>query len=980
MLERRTKDVLKIIENKSKVCNSRNKSVVSQVKSSDANSNSSSEIAKLTHAVNQQTSAVTTAMTAILEHFQATPPPAFVKAVEEICFTCGGAHPYYQCLAAEKVKRMNEANMKAMQTQINNVKNELRNEMKNSIQASMSNQTNELKNMMASFYQMNIASTLGSGSLPINTIDNLKGELKAITTQSGIVLDGPSVPIPPPFINLEEDERVEDPLHSNIPYPSRMLKQKQQEKDEVQIHEFWQMFKQLHINITLTDALILIPKYQRMHKAILSNKEKLQELTNTPLNENFSMVILKKLPILWRCPRRKLWSKCSLWFVIGDRNGEPEIGCPKSDLTLVYNLGLWTTIRSKQPFIFEESPVDTMVGQHTMAKLLCAPTEGHAESIVVPPILADQFELKHSLINMMTTDQFFGLEKDNPHDHIRCALNAADQEPLNAVAGGNLLERRTQDVLIIIENKSKVRNSQNKLVVSQLKSCDANSSSEIAKLTHAVNQQTSVVTTAMTSILKKFQATPAPASLKAVEEICVTCGGAHPYYQCLAAGGNIFLELRDNIQGYVSAAAINYNQGNSGYCPPGSGSLPSNTVANPKGKLKAINTQSGLVIDGPTIPTPPLFINPEEDERAEESLTDPNLSKYTIKVPPPLVKNTSLCLPDLISTCMTLKLANRAICTPAGIARDVFVPVGKFTFPADFVIVDYESDPRVPLILGRSFLRTARALIDVHGEEMILHDGDDRLTLNMRHNNSNYSNQPQKESINLNNVFNNSRKDFLEDLFSNQPSGNRTFSSHPELTSSKVQNDIFDSEGGNFLPEKLLDLDSIKDLHPPLYVNLLSGSTTYSSSPNPLLEELVDKLALITFSPKYDDDLYDLANPADNFVDSMPEMFTDEHALDYSSPPIFDEYDDDFLEVESEAKNVFDDPFDSKGEKIKESKLLIDELDLPCDFLPPSEYDSFVSQDFFRVDAKPSTNNENKVFNPGILSQEKLFEINTRVV
>nr|GEU45361.1 reverse transcriptase domain-containing protein [Tanacetum cinerariifolium] len=79
-------------------------------------------------------------------------------------------------------------------------------------------------------------------------------------------------------------------------------------------------------------------------------------------------------------------------------------------------------------------------------------------------------------------------------------------------------------------------------------------------------------------------------------------------------------------------------------------------------------------------------------------------------------------LPELISTRMTLKLANRAICTLAGIARDVFVPVGKFTFPADFVIVDYESDHRVPLILGRPFLRTARALIDVHGEEMILRD------------------------------------------------------------------------------------------------------------------------------------------------------------------------------------------------------------------------------------------------------------------
>ncbi|GKD47824.1 hypothetical protein Tco_1276800, partial [Tanacetum coccineum] len=120
----------------------------------------------------------------------------------------------------EKLKKMNEVNIKAMQAQINNVKNELRNEMQSSIQASMSNQTNELKNMMASFFQMNIPSTSGSGSLPSNTVANPKGELKAIATRSGLVLDGPSVPMPPPFINLEEDEREEetstDPEHGEF--------------------------------------------------------------------------------------------------------------------------------------------------------------------------------------------------------------------------------------------------------------------------------------------------------------------------------------------------------------------------------------------------------------------------------------------------------------------------------------------------------------------------------------------------------------------------------------------------------------------------------------------------------------------------------------------------------------------------------------------------------------------------------------------
>nr|GEX96718.1 reverse transcriptase domain-containing protein [Tanacetum cinerariifolium] len=513
------------------------------------------------------------------------------------------------------------------------------------------------------------------------------------------------------------------------------------------------------------------------------------------------------------------------------------------------------------------------------------------------------------------------------------ALNPTNQNSLNAAVGGNLLQIRTQDVLTIIKNKSKVRNSRNKSIVSQVKSCDANSnsSSEIAKLTHAVNQQTSAVTTAMTVILKQFQATPPLAFVKAVEEVCVTCSGAHPYYQCLAVSGNTFPELRDNIHGYV--------------------------------------------------PIPPTITNPEEDERVEETLTDPDLAEYTIKVPHPpkmlkaLLSNKEklqelantpqnencsavilkklpkklgdpgkflipcgfselkckaltdlgasinlrplsvwkkLGLPKLIPTRMTLKVANRAICTPAGIARDVFIPVGKFTCPADFIIVDYESDPRVPLILGRPFLRTTRALIDVHGEEMILCDGDERLTLNMRHDTFSYSNQPQKESINLINVFNNPSEDFLEDLFPYQPSGNPTFSLHPELTSSEVNCDIFDSEGCNVLSEKLLDLDSTKDLHPPLHDNQLSGSFTY-----PLLEEFADELP-----SEYDDNLQ--------------------------------------FDIESYLKEI---EFCFTKIKILVSRIrLIKRID------------------FSKVDALPSTHNEDKIFNQGILIQEKPIEIITRVV
>nr|GEZ82690.1 hypothetical protein [Tanacetum cinerariifolium] len=390
--------------------------------------------------------------------------------------------------------------------------------------------------------------------------------------------------------------------------------------------------------------------------------------------------------------------------------------------------------RSKQPFILEESPVDTMADQRTMAELLRTPTEGAARrwlkkepprSILTWEDLVSKFineffppsrttNLRNEISNFQQRfDESFHEAWDRYKDLLRAcphhgftelhqlgtfynALNPTDQDSLNSAASGNLLERRTQDVLMIIKNKSKVRNSRNKSIISQVKSSDANSSSssEIAKLTHAVNQQTRAMTTAMTAILKKFQATPPPASVKSVEEICVTCGGADPYSQCLAVDGNTFSGLRDNIQGYVAAAAVNYNQSNSGYHPSGvanqiqppgfaqpnvqnnqnrfsqpqgynrgnnfnqdqsyqapmqqnqvvpltstsgSGPLPCNTIANPKGELKAITTRSGIVLDGPFVPIPPLFINSKEDERVEETLTDQDLAEYTIKIPPPFV-------------------------------------------------------------------------------------------------------------------------------------------------------------------------------------------------------------------------------------------------------------------------------------------------------------------------------------------------------
>nr|GFA03299.1 reverse transcriptase domain-containing protein [Tanacetum cinerariifolium]GFA35521.1 reverse transcriptase domain-containing protein [Tanacetum cinerariifolium] len=225
---------------------------------------------------------------------------------------------------------MNEANMKAMQTQIDMVKNELRNEMKSSIQTSLSNQTNEIKNMMACLLQMNIVSTSSSSTLPSNTVANPKSYLKAITTRSGVSYDGPQ--IPPPVVENKPEatketvnptnnrttkdvqpqavqsklitfEPANTPVSASKPnpkasilYPSRRNDEKNWEKAKDQIERFYQIFKDMSFEISFADALILMPKFASTLKALIENKEKLSEMAQTPLNEHCSAVLLMKLP------------------------------------------------------------------------------------------------------------------------------------------------------------------------------------------------------------------------------------------------------------------------------------------------------------------------------------------------------------------------------------------------------------------------------------------------------------------------------------------------------------------------------------------------------------------------------------------------------------------------------------------------------------------------------------------------------------
>nr|GEX43592.1 DNA-directed DNA polymerase [Tanacetum cinerariifolium] len=154
----------------------------------------------------------------------------------------------------------------------------------------------------------------------------------------------------------------------------------------------------------------------------------------------------------------------------------------------------------------------------------------------------------------------------------------------------------------------------------------------------------------------------------------------------------------------------------------GLGTLQSNTITNTKDDLKGITSRSGTAYQGLTIPTTssslPKVVEPLADLGASINLM-------------PLSMWNKLSLPKLSPTCMTLKLADRSISRLVGVAEDVFVKVGAFYFLAYFVVVDFDADPRVPLVLGRSFLKTGRALIDVYEGELTLRDGKEAVTFNL---------------------------------------------------------------------------------------------------------------------------------------------------------------------------------------------------------------------------------------------------------
>nr|GEV25884.1 DNA-directed DNA polymerase [Tanacetum cinerariifolium] len=544
----------------------------------------------------------------------------------------------------------------------------------------------------------------------------------------------------------------------------------------------------------------------------------------------------------------------------------------------------------------------------TIEELPRAPTEGYGEAIVIPEIRTENFEIKMNLLWDVLNDAIklmlflYSLEDRAriwacPHhgfseltqiDKFYNGLTEQDHDSLNAASGGNFLNKMTIEALQIIENKSKVRYSRSKSNVSRV---NTNSRDVVSKTDDRIDKLADQIFD-LVEIINKQVIAPA----KAVEKTCVTCGGAHAYYECIATDSNPssicaatgsynqvsppnrashqiptpgfalvqnnpnrFNQVPNNqippnvpnkFSSYIKSNEIAiktmYNQINvlrgdfskqeenlrrnlnddmrnilSSFFqnqPSTSGTLPSNTIPNAKGEIKAVTTRSGLAYEGLSIPTESSL--EKVDEQNTKEILDKehfNSSGSTAQVQSPVVpisipepdvprtqkKPTITCLakvplnencsamllkklPEKLRdlgktnpTRMTLELADRSITHPKVVVKDVFVKVGKFHFPTDFVMVDFEADLRVPLILERSFLRTGHALIDVYGEEITLRVNDESITFNLNQT-MRYSSTYDDTLVNSVDVIDVACEDFVQDVLDFQYNPK---SSNPTLVS-----------------------------------------------------------------------------------------------------------------------------------------------------------------------------------------------------
>nr|GEZ55783.1 reverse transcriptase domain-containing protein [Tanacetum cinerariifolium] len=309
------------------------------------------------------------------------------------------------------------------------------------------------------------------------------------------------------------------------------------------------------------------------------------------------------------------------------------------------------------------------------------------------------------------------------------ALNPNDQDALDSAAGGNFLDKIPRECLSIIESKSKVRYSRSRVTDLRANvnapppiSCHSNSfdlQQIAASLEDKLDIRMNRFEKYLNDLKNSFITPTAP--LKAVEEVCVTCGSNHSYNNCpLTRGGidfPVFTITSNNFRPQPLFAPM------------------FKKLLNNKDKfIELTNTPLNENCSAVVLKKLPekigdqgRFLIPCDFLEFDNCLALADLGASINLMPLSIWKK--LRLPTKNDTKMVLELADQTISKPTSVAEKVFIKVDKFYFPADFVVLDFVTDPRVPLILGRPFLSTTYALIDVYKGEITLRHDDQSLTL-----------------------------------------------------------------------------------------------------------------------------------------------------------------------------------------------------------------------------------------------------------
>nr|GEZ43963.1 reverse transcriptase domain-containing protein [Tanacetum cinerariifolium] len=328
------------------------------------------------------------------------------------------------------------------------------------------------------------------------------------------------------------------------------------------------------------------------------------------------------------------------------------------------------------------------------------------------------------------------------------ALNPNDQDALDSAAGGNFLDRIPRECLSIIKSKSKVRYSRSRITDvrantnAPLSSSLPSNSFDLQQIAAYLEDKLGIRMNHFEKSLKDMKAsfiTPT-APIKEVEEVCVICGANHSYNQCPLTRENDFPVFHDNIQQFQAAAVGNFIQNREAREITTRSGMSYKEPPNPPpgvDKETEVTTDTELP-STEDIQPPSVQVEVQEDKPVEELpslfrkpklifLTHQDSQKRSFKLLNNKNKLIELTKTPLNENCSAVVL--KKLPEKLGVADNVFVKVGKFYIPTDFVVLDFVADPRVSLILGRPFLSTAHALIDVYEGEIILRHDEQSLML-----------------------------------------------------------------------------------------------------------------------------------------------------------------------------------------------------------------------------------------------------------